>query len=117
MSRCWSSTPSAPVGVAGGAIVEHDDLVPLLDQQTGDDGADVSRAADDERLHRATGTTSRSRWAAVSGLMSFTKAPIADSEPARYFNFPTARRIEERDLPGAARNLRSPHARAPDVRR
>ena len=64
------------VGVPGGAVVQHDDLVALGDQQPGDDRADVAGAADDQRLHRATGSTSRSRCAAISGVMSFTNAPI-----------------------------------------
>jgi DNA-binding CsgD family transcriptional regulator/predicted DNA-binding transcriptional regulator len=36
---------------------------------------------------------SRRRWAAVSGEMSLAKAPMPDSEPARYLSLPDARLI------------------------
>ena len=35
----------------------------------------------------------RRRSAAVSGAMSLAKAPIPDSDPARYFSLPGARRM------------------------
>src|SRR5206468_6427447 len=38
-------------------------------------------------------TASRRRCAAVSGAMSLTQTAAPDSEPARYFSFPGARRI------------------------
>src|SRR4051812_636005 len=81
------------IRVSGGAVVQDDHFIALGQQLPGDDGSDVAGAADHQRLHRATVVTSRNRAAAVSGLMSFTNAPIADSEPARYFSLPTARRM------------------------
>src|SRR3954471_18052493 len=81
------------IRVSGGAVVEDDHFIAFSEQLPGDDGTDVAGAADHQRLHRATVVTSRNRAAAVSGLMSFTNAPIADSEPARYFSLPTARRM------------------------
>ena len=37
---------------------------------------------------------SRRRAATASGTVSFTQAPMADSDPARYLSLPGARKIE-----------------------
>ena len=78
------------VGVPGGQVVEHGDLMPGRDQLRGDDAADVPGAAGDEHSHKA----SLSLCAASSGTMSLIHTPIPDSVPARYFSLPGARRID-----------------------
>ena len=75
---------------AGGQVVEDHHLVPVGEQSPADHAADVPGAAGDQKLHVRT---SRSIRAACSGGMSLTKNPIADSEPARYFSLPGARRM------------------------
>src|SRR5690606_13292572 len=81
-------------------------LVPGVEQVRRDGAADVPGAAGDEVLPAAgpSGTlrdrcghaplaTSRSRPAAASGRTSLTKAPIPDSDPARYLSLPGLRRM------------------------
>ena len=96
------------VGVPGRAVVQHHHLVPLGHQQPGHHRTDVTGAADHQSLHALIafrvvdagpgGGNGRRRAvaaAATSGVMSLTKAPMADSEPARNFSLPTARRMEK----------------------
>ena len=73
-------------------IVEDDHVVAGIKETGRDDRADVTGTAGDQQPHEPT---SRSRWAMSSGRMSVTKAPMPDSEPARYFSLSTARRIEK----------------------
>src|SRR5262245_49060694 len=88
--RSWArhSTNRAPgagrrgVAVAGGQVIDDGHVMPGLKQGQGADAADVSGAAGDEDLHAAV----RSIAAASSGRTSLIQAPMAASDPARYFS-------------------------------
>lgn len=84
-------------GVASGAAGDH----PFgVGEETGDSPAQqtpLRRKTDCLLTNGAIAGSSqsaRSVSAAFSGTMSLMKAPIADSEPARYFSLSAARRIE-----------------------
>ena len=68
------------VGVPGGQVVEHGDLVPGRDQLRGDDAADVSGTAGDEHSHEQA---SLSRCAASSGTMSLIHTPMPGFRPGQ----------------------------------
>src|SRR5690606_33951821 len=86
------------VAVAGRQVVEDDDVVPGVEQLAGDDRPDVAGAAGEQQFHEVTSVAgrarSRRRAATSSGRTSVTNAPIADSDPARYFSLFGARLIE-----------------------
>ncbi len=50
------------VGVPGGQVVEHDDLVAGLDQLGSDNAADIPGAPGDEQLHAPGSTTCAWAW-------------------------------------------------------
>ena len=77
--------------VAGGKVIQDRDVVAVVGELGRDDAADVPGAPGDQQPHPAS--SSRSVAAAVSGRMSLANAPMPDSEPARYFSLPGARRI------------------------
>src|SRR5450631_377086 len=103
-----ASTNEAPAATASACPVERSSrTVTCVEQETADDTADVPGTAGDEQIHRADPSSARSRsmsprsgvavriaLATSSGCTSLMNAPIADSDPARYFSLPGARRME-----------------------
>ncbi len=85
------------VGVPGGQVVEHRDLVSGRDELRGHHASDVPGAAGDEHFHEVAFLcpACRSRCAACSGTTSLIHTPIPDSVPARYFSLSAARRTRQ----------------------